>query len=203
MLFPGTCFLNKSGSLRLNLANQITMKRVLILTALILLGGLTTMAQKNFYSFKTKSIDGKEFDLSQLKGKKVLVVNTASKCGFTPQYKDLETLYERYRDRNFVIIGFPANNFKNQEPGTNDEIAEFCQLNYGVTFPMMSKISVKGDDIDPLYSWLTRKSENGKFDAEVTWNFQKFMIDENGNLAGFLEPKESPLSEKIVKWIEE
>lgn len=178
------------------------MKNLLLIISLFLLTGLTAMAQKNFHSFKTTTIDGKEFDLSTLKGKKVLVVNTASKCGLTPQYKDLETLYKQYSDRNFVIIGFPANNFMGQEPGTNEEIAEFCELNYGVTFPMMSKISVKGKDIDPIYSWLTRKSENGMLDAEISWNFQKFMIDENGNLVDYLSPRESPLSEKIVSWIE-
>ena len=178
------------------------MKNLLLIISLFLLTGLTAMAQKNFHSFKTTTIDGKKFDLSTLKGKKVLVVNTASKCGLTPQYKDLETLYKQYSDRNFVIIGFPANNFMGQEPGTNEEIAEFCELNYGVTFPMMSKISVKGKDIDPIFSWLTRKSENGMLDAEISWNFQKFMIDENGNLVDYLSPRESPLSEKIVNWIE-
>ncbi len=176
-------------------------KLTLIFTMAILITGAVS-AQKSFYSFKTKTIDGKEFDLASLKGKKVLVVNTASKCGNTPQYKDLEALYKKYKDRNFVIIGFPANNFLSQEPGTNKEIKEFCELNYGVTFPMMSKISVKGKDQDPIYKWLTNKSENGKLDAEVTWNFQKFMIDENGNLVDYASPRESPTSDKIVKWIE-
>ena len=165
-------------------------------------GALMAQTQKNLHSFKTKTIDGQEFDLATLKGKKVLVVNTASKCGLTPQYKELEALYKTYKDRNFVIIGFPANNFMSQEPGTNDEIAEFCELNYGVTFPMMSKISVKGNDQDPIYAWLTNKSENGKVDAEVSWNFQKFMIDEEGNLVDFASPRESPMSDKIIKWIE-
>lgn len=159
-------------------------------------------AQKTLHSFKTKTIDGKEFDLASLKGKKVLVVNTASKCGLTPQYKELEALYNKYKDKNFVIVGFPANNFLSQEPGTNDEIKEFCEINYGVSFPMMSKISVKGKDQDPIYKWLTEKSENGKLDADVSWNFQKFMIDENGNLVDFASPRESPMSEKITGWIE-
>ena len=110
---------------------------------------------KTLYDFKATSLDGQPFDLSSLKGKKVLVVNTASKCGLTPQYANLQQLYDKYKDRNFVIIGFPANNFAQQEPGTNAEIKEFCTKNYGVTFPMMSKISVKGSDIDPLYKWLT------------------------------------------------
>ena len=157
---------------------------------------------KTLYDFKATSLDGAPFDLSTLKGKKVLVVNTASKCGLTPQYETLQKLYNTYKDRNFVIIGFPANNFAQQEPGTNAEIKEFCTKNYGVTFPMMSKISVKGADIDPLYKWLTSKSLNGVVDADVQWNFQKFMIDEQGRLVGFVPPKEKPNSEKITNWIE-
>lgn len=161
------------------------------------------MAQtKTLYDFKATTLDGQPFDLSSLKGKKVLVVNTASKCGFTPQYASLQKLYETYKDRNFVIIGFPANNFASQEPGTNAEIKEFCTKNYGVTFPMMSKISVKGADIDPLYKWLTQKSQNGVTDADVQWNFQKFMIDEQGKLVGFVTPKELPNSPAITNWIE-
>lgn len=160
------------------------------------------MAQNSFYDFKVKAIDGKEFDLSSLKGKKVMIVNTASKCGNTPQYKNLETLYENYKDKNFVIIGFPANNFLNQEPGTNKDIANFCEVNYGVTFPMMEKISVKGNDQHPLYAWLTKKALNGTMDSEVTWNFQKYLIDENGNLIGVIAPKEKPDSQKVIDWIE-
>ncbi|MBW6489769.1 MAG: glutathione peroxidase [Lentimicrobium sp.] len=178
------------------------MKKLTFSLILLFMVSLTVNAQKNFHSFKTKTIDGTDFDLASLKGKKVLVVNTASKCGLTPQYKELEALYRQYKDKNFVIIGFPANNFMSQEPGTNEEIAEFCELNYGVTFPMMSKISVKGKDQDPIYKWLTDKKENGKFDAEVSWNFQKFMIDENGNLVNYASPREKPLSAKIVEWIE-
>jgi glutathione peroxidase len=167
---------------------------------------MTTIAQAQgkttLYDFKATTIDGKPFDLSSLRGKKVLVVNVASKCGLTPQYEQLEQLYEKYKDRNFVIIGFPANNFLSQEPGTNAEILEFCTSKYGVTFPMMSKISVKGKDMDPLYKWLTSKDENGIMDAPVSWNFQKFMIDEQGQIAGMASPKESPMSDKIVKWLE-
>jgi glutathione peroxidase len=174
-----------------------------ILFSLILLFSLSfSYAQKaNFHSFKTKTIDGKPFDLASLKGKKVLVVNTASKCGLTPQYKDLQALYSKYGGDKFVIIGFPANNFLSQEPGSNSEIKEFCTEQYQVTFPMMQKISVKGDDIDPIYKWLTTKSLNGKMDADVSWNFQKFMIDENGNLVDFASPRTKPDDEKIVKWI--
>ena len=178
------------------------MKTRNLLIAFLMILATSGFAQKNLYSFKTTTIDGKAFDLASLKGKKVLVVNTASKCGLTPQYKELEALYQKYKDKNFIIIGFPANNFMDQEPGTDKEIAEFCELNYGVTFPMMSKISVKGKDQDPIYKWLTQKSENGKMDAEVSWNFQKFMIDKNGEIVDFTSPREKPFSDKIVQWIE-
>lgn len=176
----------------------------MIFTALILstnLSNAQSAGKKTFHDFTVTAIDGKEYPLSQLKGKKVLVVNTASKCGYTPQYEDLEKLFETYGGDNFTVIGFPANNFLSQEPGTNEEIKQFCSSKYGVTFPMMSKISVKGDDIAPVYSWLTSKEENGVMDAPVKWNFQKFMIDENGNLVGMAAPGEDPLSEKIVSWV--
>ncbi len=162
----------------------------------------SAFAQKGFYDFTVKDIYGEDFNLASLKGKKVLVVNTASKCGFTPQYEELEKLYQKYKDKNFIIIGFPANNFLNQEPGTNEEIITFCKTNYGVTFPMMSKISVKGKDIHPLYQWLTSKKLNGVKDSEVAWNFQKYLIDENGNLVDVVKPKEAPFSDVIVNWIE-
>jgi glutathione peroxidase len=158
-------------------------------------------AQQSFYSFKVKTIDGSEFDFASLKGKKVLIVNTASKCGFTTQYKDLEELYKKYGGDKFVIIGFPANNFREQEPGTDSEIKQFCLVNYSITFPMMAKISVKGEDIAPVYKWLTRRDLNGKQDSEVKWNFQKYLIDETGNLFDVIDPKESPLSDKIVLWL--
>jgi len=161
----------------------------------------SVFSQKSFYDFKVKDIDGKDFELASLKGKKVLVVNTASKCGFTPQYKQLQELFEKYGGDKFTIIGFPANNFMKQEPGTNQEIATFCEKNYGVTFRMMSKISVKGDDMHPLYKWLTSKSENGVMDSDVKWNFQKYLIDENGKLVDVIEPKIKPDDEKIVSWI--
>lgn len=176
------------------------MKKTALLFSLIL---VTTIAfsQKSLYDFKVKDIDGKDFDLSSLKGKKVLVVNTASKCGLTPQYKQLQSLFETYGGDKFTIIGFPANNFMKQEPGTNEEIAEFCQKNYGVTFKMMSKISVKGDDMDPLYKWLTSKSENGVMDSEVGWNFQKYLIDEKGHLVDMVSPRVKPDDDKILSWI--
>jgi glutathione peroxidase len=157
---------------------------------------------RSFYEFKATTLDGQPFDLSSLKGKKVLVVNTASKCGNTPQYAQLEELYKKYGGDKFTIIGFPANNFLYQEPGTNEQIKEFCTKNYGVTFPMMSKISVKGKNQDPIYKWLTNKDENGVMDAPVKWNFQKFMIDEKGNLVGMVAPGTSPMTDKIVNWIE-
>lgn len=178
------------------------MKKIIFISILFMSTTLLSAQQKSFYDFTVKSISGEDFPLSSLKGKKVLVVNVASKCGFTPQYAQLQELYDKYGPDKFMIIGFPANNFMHQEPGTNEEIQEFCQLNYGVTFPMMEKISVKGKDIHPLYNWLTKKSENGKEDAKVKWNFQKFMIDENGNWAGYAASKTSPTSKEITDWIE-
>ncbi len=179
------------------------MKRVFIINIMIIMSAITSFGQsgKSFYDFTVKTIDNEDFQLSSLKGKKVLVVNTASKCGFTPQYAELEKLYKEYGGEKFVIIGFPANNFLSQEPGTNEEIKNFCQLNYGVTFPMMAKISVKGKDQHPLYQWLTTKALNGVMDAEVKWNFQKFLVDENGQLVDVAWPKESPYSEKIINWL--
>lgn len=172
---------------------------LVILVLTIALSGFSQV--KNLHSFKVTAIDGSEFDLASLKGKKVMVVNTASKCGLTPQYKTLQALYDQYGGEKFEIIGFPANNFMNQEPGSNEEISTFCTSNYGVTFPMMSKISVKGDDIHPLYAWLTQKSQNGKVDVDVTWNFQKFLIDENGNLVDFLKPADKPDDKKVLEWL--
>ncbi len=155
----------------------------------------------SFYDFSVKSIDGKDYSLEQLKGKKVMVVNTASKCGFTPQYEQLQALYKQFGGDEFVIVGFPANNFMAQEPGTNEEIKEFCTSKYSVSFPMMAKVSVKGDDMHPLYKWLTKKSMNGVMDSEVKWNFQKYLIDEKGKLVSVIPPKESPLSDEIIAWL--
>lgn len=178
------------------------MKKILAISVLMFIS-IALMAQtKSFYDFKVKNIDGEDFDLASLKGKKVLVVNTASKCGFTPQYEDLQKLYEKYSSRGFIIIGFPANNFMNQEPGSEAEIKQFCTSNYSVTFPMMSKISVKGNDIHPLYEWLTKKEMNGKMDSKVKWNFQKYMIDENGKLIDVAYSKTNPMDDQIVSWVE-
>jgi len=161
---------------------------------------LTLFAPPSLYDFKAKSIDGKAFDFSKYKGKKILIVNVASQCGHTPQYEGLEKLYEKYKDR-LVIIGFPANNFGEQEPGTNAEIKEFCKKNYGVSFPMMEKVSVKGDDMNPLFKWLTTQS-NLDFTGEIKWNFEKFLLDENGNLIRRFRTKVEPMDEQITKAIE-
>ena len=155
------------------------------------------VANKSIYGFKVTALDGGTIDFTSFKGKKILIVNTASECGFTPQYEGLEKLYEKYKDK-LVIVGFPANNFGSQEPGTNDEIGAFCKKNYGVTFPMAAKISVKGDDAAPIYKWLCHKSENGVLDAEVGWNFNKFLLDENGKLLAHFESKVEPMSEEIT-----
>lgn len=179
------------------------------LTTILLMGliflsacNATNNKNKSLYDFTVKDIDGKDFNLSTLKGKKVLIVNVASKCGLTPQYEKLEELYQKYKNNDFIIIGFPSDNFAGQEFENNEEIKSFCSLNYGVTFPIMSRIDVKGENQAPIFKWLTQQSENGKMDIEVQWNFQKFMIDENGNLIDFVSPRELPNSEKIINWIE-
>ena len=160
-------------------------------------------AQKSFHDFTVKDINGFDFDLSRVKGKKVLVVNTASNCGLTPQYEGLEKLYREYGDDGFVIVGFPSNDFASQEPGTNEEIAAFCSEKYEVSFPLMSKITVKGDDIHPVYRWLTKASENGVKDSKVAWNFQKYLIDEEGKLVGHVPPRKKPTCKEIINWLNE
>ena len=162
----------------------------------------TPMAKETIYQFKVEDLSGNTFDFSTLKGKKILVVNTASECGLTPQYEQLQAIYEKYKDKNFAILGFPANNFGAQEPGANQEIATFCQQNYGVSFPMMAKISVKGGDMHPVYQFLTQKAKNGLQDSEVQWNFQKYLINENGELAKVVSPRTLPTDAEIVNWIE-
>src|SRR6187551_398436 len=172
------------------------MKKIIVAICVIFLFNNLIQAQvkQNIYQFKVEDLSGKTFDFASLKGKKVMIVNTASKCGLTPQYKD-------YSVKGFVIIGFPANNFASQEPGTNEEIATFCQLNYGVTFPMMDKVSVKGDDMSVVYQFLTQKSKNGLEDSEVKWNFQKYLINEKGELEKVISPKTLPTDPEVVKWI--
>ena len=156
----------------------------------------------SIHEFKVENINGEEFDFSSLKGKKIMVVNTASKCGLTPQYEKLEALYQKYKNENFIIIGFPSNDFMGQEPGSNEEIIAFCKKNYGVSFPMMSKVKVKGNDKCDIYSFLTSKSQNGLEDNKVQWNFQKYLLDENGFLVKVLSPRTSPDDPQISRWIE-
>lgn len=152
------------------------------------------------YGFTMKTIEGKDKSLADYKGKVVMVVNTASFCGYTPQYKDLEALYKQYKDKGFVVIGFPANNFGKQEPGNDGDIATFCERNYGVTFPMFSKISVKGDDIHPLYKYLTTETE---FKEEIGWNFTKFLVDKNGNIVAKFSSKVKPNEKEVIAQIDE
>ncbi len=160
------------------------------------------VSKQSIHTFKVEDINGDSFDFSSLKGKKVMVVNTASKCGLTPQYEGLQALYDQYKDSGFVIVGFPANNFMFQEPGSNEKIKTFCESKFGVTFPMMSKISVKGNDKHPIYQFLTEKEQNGVMDSKVAWNFQKYLIDEEGFLVKFCSPKTKPMDEQIISWIE-
>jgi glutathione peroxidase len=156
---------------------------------------------KSLHDYTVKDINGADFNLSSLKGKKVLVVNTASECGYTPQYKELEELYNLYKNQNFVIIGFPSNDFGEQEKGSNKEISAFCKKNYGVTFPMMSKVTVKGNNKEKVYQFLTEEKLNGMRNFDIKWNFQKFLIDENGKIVRVLESKVSPLDPQITTWI--
>jgi glutathione peroxidase len=158
---------------------------------------VTTQNIKTVYDFKVEGLEGGTIDFAAYKGKKILIVNTASACGYTPQYKELQQLYDKYKEK-LVIVGFPANNFGGQEPGTNTEIKAFCEKNYGVTFPMAAKISVKGDDMAPIYRLLTSKEANGVLDAEIKWNFNKFLIDENGKMVAYFPSKVTPMSDEIV-----
>lgn len=155
---------------------------------------------QSLYTISINDIDGQPINLSDYKGKKILFVNVASKCGFTPQYEDLETLYEKYKD-NLMIIGVPCNQFKEQEPGTAEEIKSFCQVNYGVTFLLTEKVDVKGDNQHPLYKWLTEKELNGKSSSTVKWNFQKYLVDETGHLVDFWYSMTTPMSNKITKYL--
>ncbi len=157
----------------------------------------------SIYEFSMTSIDLKTIPLSQYKEKVLLIVNTASKCGLTPQYKEIEAFYKTYKEKGVEVLGFPANNFLSQEPGSDKEIASFCISNYGVSFQMFSKISVKGKDIHPLYQYLTQKSNNGVLDASVSWNFQKFVIDQNGKLITSFSPKTSVSEPEFIKTIDD
>ena len=179
------------------------MKAKVLITLFFVIAAVAAFAQDatSFYDYKMTDINGKTFDMSELKGKKVLLVNTATQCGFTSQFSAMEELYEDYKDKNFVVIAIPSNDFADKEPGSNEEIKSYVEKNYGVTFPVMAKTSVKGDDENPLYKWLTSKELNGVMDTKVAWNYQKYMIDENGKLVGVVEPKESPSSDKVIEWL--
>ncbi|HEV2479611.1 MAG TPA: glutathione peroxidase [Puia sp.] len=173
------------------------MIRALLLSLFLFAG----VAASSVYDFKVTGLDGSPIDLSQYKGKKILIVNTASKCGFTPQYADLEKLYTTYHDK-LVIIGFPANNFAQQEPGTNKEISEFCTKNYGVTFPMSEKVDVIGDNTAPLFKYLTEEAKKlGVADPVIKWNFTKFLVDENGKLIAVFPSKVKPMDDQITKYL--
>lgn len=169
--------------------------KTLILTLII-----SATLTGSIYDFKVPGLLGNEIDLAQFKGKKIMIVNTASKCGLTPQYEGLEALYKKY-DGKLVIIGFPANNFGNQEPGGKEEIAEFCKKNYGVSFPMGDKVSVKGDDIAPLFKWLVDEAAKKGIKDPITWNFTKFLVDEKGDLVTVFSPKTTPMSEEVLKYL--
>ncbi len=173
-----------------------------LLLCVALFAGLVAFKEEvqNIYSFKVKSLDGGTINFKDYKGKKIMIVNTASKCGNTPQYEELEKLYEQYKDK-LVIVGFPANNFGGQEPGTNEEIGEFCKKNYGVTFPMAEKVSVKGDDIAPIFQYLIAEAKKKGIEDPIKWNFTKFILDENGNLVTVIHHKTKPMSEEVLKYI--
>ena len=176
------------------------MKYLLTLVTIAVISAFTLPGDPSIHSFKVKSIEGGTIDFAQFKGKKILVVNTASKCGYTPQYEALEKVYEQYKDK-LVIVGFPANDFGGQEPGSDGEIQEFCKARFGVKFPLASKVSVKGEDAAPIYKWLTSKTQNGVLDATIAWNFNKFLLDENGKMIAYFPSKVKPDDEEIVKYL--
>jgi len=163
----------------------------------------TKKGNKSVYDFTLKNVGGKDVKLEQFRGQVVMLVNVASKCGYTPQYDGLQKIYEQYKDRGFVVLGFPANNFGAQEPGTNEEIKEFCRINYGVTFPIFSKISVKGEDIHPLYKYLTEKETDPEFAGEIKWNFNKFLIGKDGKIIARFDSKDKPEDPQVTAAIEQ
>jgi glutathione peroxidase len=176
------------------------MKQLLLMALVSIFSGTTLTADPSIHRFKVKSIEGATIDFAAFKGKKILIVNTASECGYTPQYEDLQKLYDQYKSK-LVIVGFPANNFGSQEPGSDTEIRAFCKARYGVSFPLASKVSVKGNDMAPIYKWLTSKSENGVLDATIGWNFNKFLLDENGKLLAYFPSKVKPMSDEILQYL--
>jgi len=175
--------------------------RVLFVGGIIFMVALSMFAASNIYDFTLPSIDGTPTALSSFKGKVILIVNVASKCGYTPQHTALEALYEKYKDRGFVILGFPANNFGGQEPGTNEEIKTFCSTKYDVTFPLYAKVSVKGDDTTPLYQYLTKEA-SPSVAGDIKWNFTKFLVDRNGQVIQRFEPAVKPDAPEVVSAIE-
>lgn len=184
---------------------KIQMRLTLIILAFMMTSPTAFSQDKSdntIFQFTVKNIEGVDFDFSSLKGKKIMIVNTASKCGLTPQYKKLQALYDKYGNDDFIIVGFPANNFLRQEPGSDEEIAAFCESNYGVTFPMMSKISVKGKDMHPVYEFLTQEVKNGVVNSSVSWNFQKYLINPDGRLARVVSPRTQPDDPSVISWIE-
>lgn len=176
------------------------MKYILTLVAVVMMSAFTLPDNGSIHSFKVKSIEGGTIDFAKFKGKKILIVNTASKCGYTPQYEALQKVYDQYKDK-LVIIGFPANNFGGQEPGSDGDIQEFCKARFGVKFPLASKVSVKGEDMAPIYQWLTSKAKNGVLDADIKWNFNKFLLDENGKMIAYFPSKVTPDSDDILKYV--
>ena len=177
--------------------------KIYILVLSLMFSGQIVAQKKTLHDFRAITIDGKEFDFSTLKGKKVLIVNTASECSLAPQFKKLQELYEEYGGDDFEIIAFPCNDFGKQEPGNNQEINDVCAKKYAVTFQMMEKIKIKGNNPHPIYKWLTSSKENGTLEAKVTWNYQKFLVDENGQVVDALSPISSPKSNRILEWLME
>ncbi|MBN1820983.1 MAG: glutathione peroxidase [Prolixibacteraceae bacterium] len=175
--------------------------KLLIVSILITITGTAIAQYKTMYDFSAKTIDGKMLDFSVFKGKKVMIVNTATKCSLAPQLKKLQELYEEYGGDDFEIIAFPSNDFGKREPGTNEEIKEKCDSKYGITFILMEKINVRGDSIHPVFKWLTSSEENGTLNAKVLWNFQKFLISEDGNVDEFINPWTGPENKKIIEWL--
>jgi len=182
------------------------MKTLILLAAVALAAGCTSAPKeipvKSFYEIEVTTIAGEPIRLAAYKGKTLLIVNTASKCGFTGQYDGLQELYENYMDRNFVVLGFPSNDFLKQEPGTNNEIDSFCKLNYGVTFPLFEKISVKGGDQHPLYTFLTSQETNPEFSGKISWNFNKFLISPEGKIVNRFGSRTKPSDKKLIEAVE-
>ncbi|PKD42689.1 glutathione peroxidase [Rhodohalobacter barkolensis] len=176
------------------------MKTISLIIGSLLFMGLST--SQTVYDFSLETLSGEEVSLSQFEGNVLLIVNTASECGYTPQYKELQELYEEYNDQGFYVLGFPANNFGGQEPGSDEEIAQFCEMNYGVTFPMFTKISVKGDDQHPLYNYLTQ-TDNPDFTGEIGWNFEKFLVDRNGNVVRRFKSNVTPMGEELTSAVKD